>query len=79
MPDFEHFKYHKQFFVMDIVVELGRGKSLRMKSNWVNFAVSQRNGGKDSSEGIVRSIRFDDKWRARNPVSQDRRSGEGLL
>ena len=36
MPDFECFKYCEQFFVMDVVVELGRGKSLRMKSDWVN-------------------------------------------
>ena len=64
---------------MDVVVELGWGKSPRMKSNRVNFAVSQRNGGKDSSEGIVGSIRFDNKWRAWNPVSQDQHGGEGLL
>ena len=79
MPDFECFKYSKQFFVMDIVVELRRGKSLRMKSDQVNFAVSRRYGGKDSSKGIVRSVRFDNKQHARNPVSQDRHSGEGLL
>ena len=53
MPDFECFKNRKQFFVMDVVVELRRGKRSRMKSDQVNFAVSRRNGGKDSSEGIV--------------------------
>ena len=53
MPDFECFKNREQFFVMDVVVELRRGKSPRMKSDRVNFAVSQRNGGKDSSEGVV--------------------------
>ena len=61
MPDFEHFKYRKQFFVIDVIVELGRGKSPRMKSDWVNFAISWRNGGKDSSKGVVRSIRFDNQ------------------
>ena len=79
MPDFECFKYHEQFFVVDVVVELGKGKGPRMKSNRVNFAISRRNGGKDSSEGVVRSVCFDNKWCARNPVSQDRRGGEGLL
>ena len=78
MPDFECFKYHEQFFVVDVIVELGQGKGPRMKSDRMNFAVSQRYGGKDSREGIVRSIRFDDKWCVWNPVSQDWHS-EGLL
>ena len=64
---------------MDVIVELGRGKSPRMKSDRVNFTISQRNGGKDSSEGVVQSVCFDDKWRAWNPVSQDRHGGEGLF
>ena len=79
MPDFECFKYHKQFFVVDVVFELRRGKSLRVKSNQMNFTVGWRYGGKDSSEGVVRGIRFNDKWRAWNPVSQDWRGGEGLF
>ena len=64
---------------MDVVVELGWGKSPRMKNDRVNFAISRRYGGKDSSEGIVQSVRFDDKWCAQNPVSQDQCGGEGLL
>ena len=78
-PDFERFKYREQFFVVDIIVELGQGKSLRVKGNRMNFAVSWRYGGKDSSEGVVQSVHFDDKWHAWNPVSQDWRGGEGLL
>ena len=53
MPDFKCFKYCKQFFVVDVVVELGEGKSSRVKSDWMNFAIAWRYGGKDSSEGIV--------------------------
>ena len=79
MPDFECFKYHEQFFVMDVVVELGRGEGPRVKSDWMNFTINWRYGGKDSSEGVVQSICFDDKWCAQNPVSQDQCSGEGLL
>ena len=71
MPDFESFKYCEQFFVMDVIVELGWGKSPRVKGDWMNLAVSQRYGGKDSSKGIVRNIRFNDKQCAWNPVSQD--------
>ena len=79
MPDFEHFKNCKQFFVMEVIVELGQGKSLRVKGNRMNFAVSWRCGGKDSHEGIVRGIHFYDKWCAWNPVSQDWCGGEGLF
>ena len=79
MPDFERFKYCKQFFVVDVVVEFGWCKSPRVKSDWMNFAVSRRYGGKDSSEGIVQCIRFNDKWCAQNPVGQDRCGGEGLF
>ena len=53
MPDFERFENHEQFFVMDVVVELGQGKSLRVKGDWMNFIIGQRYSGKDSSEGIV--------------------------
>ena len=53
MPDLERFNYCKQFFVVDVIVELGWCKSLRVEGDQMNFAVSQRYGGKDSSEGIV--------------------------
>ena len=56
MPDFECFKYCEQFFVMDVVVELRQGKSLRVKGDRMNFTVGRRYGGKDSSQGIVRGI-----------------------
>ena len=79
MPDFECFKYCEQFFVVDVVVELRQDKSLRVKGDWMNFTISQRYGGKDSSQGIVQGVRFNDKQCAWNPVSQDQRSGEGLL
>ena len=61
MPDLEHFKYCEQFFVMDIVVELGQCKSQRVEGDQLNFAISQRYGGKDSSKGIVQGIRFNNK------------------
>ena len=53
MPDFECFKYHEQFLVMDVVVEFEWGKSPRVKGNWMNLAIGWRYGGKDSSEGVV--------------------------
>ena len=64
---------------MDIVVELRQGKSPRVKSNQMDLTVGQRYGGKDSSEGVVQGICFNDKWRAWNPVGQDWCSGEGFL
>ena len=45
----------------------------------MDFAIGQRYGGKDSSEGIVQGDHFNDKQRAWNPVGQDQRSGEGSL
>ena len=79
MPDFECFKNCEQFFVMDVVVELGWGKSPRVKGDWVNFAIGWRCGGKDSHEGEVRGVCFNNKRCAWNPVSQDQHGGEGLL
>ena len=76
---FEHFENCKQFFVVDIVVELRQGKSPRVKGNQINFTVGQRYGGKDSSEGVVQGICFNDKWGAWNPVGQDEHSGEGFF
>ena len=78
-PDFEHFKYCEQFFVVDVVVGLRWGKSPRVEGDWMNFAISQRYDGKDSSEGIVQGICFNDKQGAQNPVGQDQCSGEGLF
>ena len=78
-PDFEHLKYREQFFVMDIIVELGRGKSLRVKGNWMNLAISRRYGGKDSSEGMVQGVCFNNKRGAWNPVGQDQHSSEGIF
>ena len=79
MPDFECLKNGEQFFVVDIIVELGWGKGLRVKSNQMYFTVGQRYGGKDGSKGIVQGIRFNNKWRAWNPVGQDEHSGEGFF
>ena len=53
MPNFESFENGKQFFVVDIVVEFGWGKGLRVKSNQMDFIVGQRYSGKDGSEGVV--------------------------
>ena len=79
MPDFECFKNCEQFFVVDVIVEFRQGKSLRVKGNQMNFAVGRRYGGKDSSEGVVQSVCFNDKRCAWNPVSQDWCGGEGLF
>ena len=44
-----------------------------------NFTIGQRYGGKDSSEGIVQGVHFNDKWGAQNLVGQDQCSGKGLF
>ena len=68
-PNFEGFKNGKQFLVMDIIVEFGWGKGPRVKSNWMDFVVSQRYSRKDGSQGIVQGFCFNNWWRAWNPMS----------
>ena len=42
MPDFECFENCEQFSVMDVIVELGWGKSLRVKGDWMDFTIGWR-------------------------------------
>ena len=44
LPNLESFKYGKQFLVMCVVVQLYCSKSVRVKSNWVNFIIFINNG-----------------------------------
>ena len=78
-PDFECFKNCKQLFVMDVIVELRWGKSPRVEGDQMNFAIGWRYGGKDSSEGMVQGVCFNNKRGAWNPVGQDQHSSEGIF
>ena len=52
LPNLEGFKDGKQFLVMCVVVQLHCSKSVRVKSNWVNFIIFINNG-EDCSKSIV--------------------------
>ena len=68
-PNFEGFENGKQFLVVDIKVEFGKGKGLRVKSDWVGSIVGWRYGGKDGGKGVVQSVHSNNQQRAGNPVS----------
>jgi len=52
LPNLESFEYGKQFLVMCVIVQLYCSKSVRVKSNWVNFIIFINNG-EDCSKSIV--------------------------
>ena len=52
LPNLESFKDGKQFLVICVVVQLHHSKSVRVKSNWVNFIIFINNE-EDCSESIV--------------------------
>ena len=51
-PNLEGFKDGKQFLVICVIVQLYYTKSVRVKSNWVNFIIFVNNE-EDCSESIV--------------------------
>ena len=70
-PLMEGIEDGEEFFVVRIVVEFGDDKGLRVKGDRVHLAV-RSNGGKDSRQGIVRSVSFDDKRLAWNVMQENR-------
>jgi len=78
LPNLEGFKDGKQFLVMYVIIQLRYGKSVRLKSNWMNFIIFINNQ-EDCSKGIVRSIGFHDELSIRDLISEDRCGGECFL
>ena len=78
LPNLESFKDGKQFLVMCVVVQLCCSKSVRVKSNWVNFIIFINNG-EDCSESIVRGIGFHNELSIGNPMSEDRSGDKCFL
>ena len=78
MPNYESFKNSKQFLVIYIIVQLHHGKSVGVKSNWMNFIIFVNNG-KNCSKSIVQSISFHDKLSIRNLMSENRRRDKCFL
>ena len=70
LPNLESFKDGKQFLVICVMVQLHHGKSVGVKSNWINFIIFVNNG-ENCNKSIVQSISFHDELSIRNPMSEN--------
>ena len=58
-PGLERLKYCQEFLVMNIVIQLRRGESARMESDWVEFGIGGVDG-KNCSESVIGGVSFND-------------------
>jgi len=78
LPVLEGLKDGQKLLVMGVIVELRGGQSPRIVCNRAEDLV-RASDGKDSSNGVVRSIGLHSQRSVRHPVGKDRSGGEGLL
>ena len=69
-PLMEGIEDGEEFFVVCIVVEFSSDKGPRMKGDQVHLAV-RSDSGKDSHQGVVGSVSFDDEWLAWNVMREN--------
>ena len=70
-PLVEGIENGKKFFVVRVIVEFGADKGPRVKGDRVHLTVGS-DGGKDSRQGVVGSLGFDDERLARNVMQENR-------
>ena len=58
-PGLECLKYCQEFLVVNVVIQLRRGESAGMESDWVEFGIEGVDG-KDCSESVIRGVGFND-------------------
>ena len=58
LPGLEHFKYCQEFLVVNIIIQLQRGESVGMESDWVEFGIGGVDG-EDCSESVIGGVGFD--------------------
>ena len=58
-PGLERLKYYQEFLVMNIVIQLRRGESVGMESDWMEFGIGGVDG-KDCSKSVIGGVSFDD-------------------
>ena len=63
---------------MNVIVQLYKDKSLRVKSNWMNFIVFIHSE-KNCSKSIVRGIYFHNELSIRNLIGENEHKDECLL
>ena len=77
-PNSKSVENSEKLLVMSVVVKFGRGESMRVESERVDFTVGSDNG-KDCAEGIVGSVSFHNKLSIRNPMSKNRSSSKSTF
>ena len=70
-PLMEGIKDGEEFFVVCVVVEFGTDKGPRVKGNWVHLAI-RSDGGKDSRQGVIGSVYFNNERLTRNVMRENR-------
>src|ERR1700742_502672 len=77
-PDTEGFEDSKEFFVMNIIIELRSGERAGMESDGVDFAIGSDNR-QDGTQCIVRSVSLYNKLSVWDPVGKNRSVSECIL
>ena len=77
-PCLETLMYSEEFLVMGVIVKFQSCHGLGEERNWPEFFIWAADG-KNSSNGIVRSISLNQKWSIRNVVGEDWSRGEGIF
>ena len=77
-PCLKTLMYSKEFLVMGVIVKFRSCHGPGEESNRLEFFV-QAADGKNSSNGIVRSISLNQKWSIWNVVGEDWNGGEGVF
>jgi len=77
-PVLEDLKDGQKLLVVGVIIQLRRGQSVRVVHDRAEDLVGASDG-KDSSDGVVRSISLHSQRSVRDPVGKDRSGGEGLL
>src|SRR5882724_1556160 len=78
-PLSEGLEYGKQFFVIDLVVELRWLHAVGVECDWVDVAIVRGDLGDDRSNCIVRRVSLNHNGVVRVEMHQDRGLGEGSL
>ena len=77
-PCLETLMYSKEFLVMGIIVKFWSCHGLGEEHNRPEFFIWAVDG-KNSGNGIIRSISLNQKWGIRNVVGEDQSGGEGIF
>lgn len=78
LPDFEGLENCKQFFVMDIIIQLWGSKGMGMKGDQVDLTIIGKDR-KNCTQCIVGGISFNNNLSIGNPLCKHRYRSESLL